>query len=494
MVIIGEVVAEPELEFGGGGRHIDIRYGLREFGPFDQDETDSPKQISVGLIGTNETVEAAAKWIDQCRSGVSAKATPRPHLFPAFPGFGSGGRLVPVEHSDRLTRVINRKSIDELVGRKRNEQLIRDSAGLFLAEARHLVEDANPDVLICLPPANLMGALDPDPLARAVPRPRWSQPASIEASEDEVVVPPPDFHDVLKADGMTLPCPIQMMRAETYDPTKARTQRRRVERVAPLQDQATRAWNVYTALYYKAGGTPWRLRRSSSDLTVCFVGVSFYKSAEGDRLMTSMAQVFNELGDGVVVRGGPARIEKVDRQPHLTADDASGLLRQALETYRREHKALPARLVVHKTSNFNAVELDGFRSAAAEAGVDWVDLVSLRKSRTRLFRTAPQPPLRGTFVSFDDRTHLLYTRGSVDFFRAYPGMYVPRAVEIHTDSVEATPATLVREILALSKMDWNNTQFDRGEPVTTRVARQVGNILRQIGPAGVIRSRYSYFM
>ena len=37
-------------------------------------------------------------------------------------------------------------------------------------------------------------------------------------------------------------------------------------------------------------------------------------------------------------------------------------------------------------------------------------------------------------------------------------------------------------------------QFDRGEPVTTRVARQVGNILRQIGPAGAIRSRYSYFM
>ena len=27
----------------------------------------------------------------------------------------------------------------------------------------------------------------------------------------------------------------------------------------PLQDEATRAWNFHTALYYKAGGTPWRL-------------------------------------------------------------------------------------------------------------------------------------------------------------------------------------------------------------------------------------------
>ena len=494
MVIAGEVLPEPELEFGTGGRHIDIRYGLRDFGPFDQHETDAPKQISVGLIGTNETVEAAARWIERCRHGVPAKATTRPHLFPAFPGFEIGSRLPPVEHSERLTRVISRRSIDDLAARKRDEMLIRESVRAFLAEAEHLVEDANPDVLLCLPPANLMAALDPDPLTLPMRRPRRSQPASLEGSEDEVVVAPPDFHDVLKAEGMRLPCPIQMMRPETYDPTKSRTQRRRTERLAPLQDEATRAWNVYTALYYKAGGTPWRLRRSSSDPTVCFVGISFYKSSEGDRLMTSMAQVFNELGDGVVVRGGPARIERVDRQPHLTADDAARLLRQALETYRREHRTLPARLVVHKTSNFNSVEMDGFGSAAAEVTVDWVDLVSLRKSRTRLFRNAPQPPLRGTFVSFDDGAHLLYTRGSVDFFRAYPGMYVPRALEIHTDSVESTPVALATELLALSKMDWNNTQFDRGEPVTTRVARQVGNILRQITPEGAIRSRYSYFM
>ena len=44
-------------------------------------------------------------------------------------------------------------------------------------------------------------------------------------------------------------------------------------------------------------GTPWRLPHQSTALSACFVGVSFYKTAEGDRLMTSMAQVFNELGD-----------------------------------------------------------------------------------------------------------------------------------------------------------------------------------------------------
>jgi hypothetical protein len=36
-----------------------------------------------------------------------------------------------------------------------------------------------------------------------------------------------------------------------------------------------------------------------------------------------MAQVFNERGDGVVVRGGAVKIDKDDRQPHLTRDGAA---------------------------------------------------------------------------------------------------------------------------------------------------------------------------
>lgn len=492
MVMKTEVIAEPELEFGGGGTHIDIRFGLRDYGPLDITEPDAPKNIAVALVGTNETIEAAHSWLEKCGSGIGAKKTRRAHLFPAFPGFGDQKNLAGLTITDRLIRAISKREIDALAARKRTAPLVREAAELFVSEMRHVTEQAKPSVVICLPPANLMTTLDPEPLGPR--RHRRFVPASLEASEDEVVVPPPDFHDVLKAEGMTLPAPIQMMRAETYDPAKPRKQRTRGDRIAPLQDEATRVWNLYTALYYKAGGTPWRVRRVSTELTTCYVGVSFYKTKEGDRLMTSMAQVFNELGDGVVVRGGPARIEKDDRQPHMTNEASADLLRQALSTYRAEHHTLPARLVVHKTSSFNAGELDGFAAAAKEANIEWVDLVSVRKSRTRLFRAASLPPLRGTFMSLDEKTHLLYTRGTVDFFETYPGLYVPRALEFHCDSVESTPTALATEMLALSKMDWNNTQFDRGEPVTIRVARHVGNILRQITPSGTVQPRYSYFM
>ena len=38
------------------------------------------------------------------------------------------------------------------------------------------------------------------------------------------------------------------------------------------------------------------------------------------------------------------------------------------------------------------------------------------------------------------------------------------------------------DTLALTKMNWNNTQFDGHAPITIRAARQVGNILNYVGP------------
>jgi hypothetical protein len=117
----------------------------------------------------------------------------------------------------------------------------------------------------------------------------------------------PAFHDVLKAEGMGLGVPIQMVRPSTYTGERKRNNRRRGSS-APLQDEATRAWNLHTALYYKAGGVPWRLLRSAADLSTCFVGVSFYRSLDGERLLTSVAQVFNERGEGVIVKGAQVQL------------------------------------------------------------------------------------------------------------------------------------------------------------------------------------------
>ena len=54
-------------------------------------------------------------------------------------------------------------------------------------------------------------------------------------------------------------------------------------------------------------------------------------------------------------------------------------------------------------------------------------------------------------------------------------MYVPRPLEFTTYRAETPVEQLAREMLSLSKLNWNNTQFDGGEPITVRAARRVGD-------------------
>jgi hypothetical protein len=90
--------------------------------------------------------------------------------------------------------------------------------------------------------------------------------------------------------------------------------------------------------------------------------------------------------------------------------------------------------------------------------------------------------------------HILYTKGGVDFFETYPGLYVPRPLSFRCASVEQTPLFLAGEILALTKMNWNNTQFDGKEPITLRAARQVSDILKYVGEDDLLEPHYSFYM
>jgi hypothetical protein len=207
-----------------------------------------------------------------------------------------------------------------------------------------------------------------------------------------------------------------------------------------------------------------------------------------------MAQVFNERGDGVVVRGGQASISKDDRRPHLDGVGAESLLREALASYRREHKTLPARIVLHKTSRYNSAELDGFHAAVEAAGVEELDLMSLDESFVRLYREGSHPPLRGTMLILNSTSHVLNTRGSVVFFGLYPGQYVPVPLLFRCEDVGQTPRFLGAELLAHTKMNWNSTQFDGRDPISPRAAHQVGAILRYVPDSAVPEPGYAFYM
>lgn len=100
------LLQEPELEFGEG-THIDIKFGLLNLKPLDGTMPQSPKEIKLGLVGSNDAIDGLSEWINRCESGVEAKKSPKPNLFPRFPGFGSG-KILPAKliTDESLSRVI----------------------------------------------------------------------------------------------------------------------------------------------------------------------------------------------------------------------------------------------------------------------------------------------------------------------------------------------------------------------------------------------------
>lgn len=484
-----EFIPEPEIEFASG-RHIDIRFGLMDYGPLDVDDPDL-RNISVGIVGTRQTIEGLAAWLERCRNEIPGKPGSRqPRLFPPFPGFRADtGFRSTLNLDPRHLRAISQKDLDTLLRGTWSNMAVAEAVALFREELEYLSENGTVDVVFCAPPMALLDAMN---------QADQEGTASTEGEDEEEEEPGStsfNFRRLLKAKAMqAIRVPIQIVLPTTYDPDTKRTRKTKPHKVVRIQDEATRAWNIHTALYYKAGGSPWRMVRQSTDLDACYVGIGFYKSLDDEHVMTSMAQVFDERGEGLIVRGGRVVLSKDDRTPHLSEEDAYTLLMEALRQYRREHRNAPARVVVHKSSWFNDAEISGFLDAAADRGVEYPDLLSMRRSYTRLFRAGEYPPLRGTLLHLDERSLALYTKGSVDFFRTYPGMYVPRPLGIRSARTEQTMGFLAREALALTKMNWNNTQFDGGEPITLKAADKVGDVLKYLGEGDWVAPRYSYYM
>jgi hypothetical protein len=472
-------LSEPELEFACSGKHVDIRFGITNHGPLDLEGRAEPRRIRLGVVGTHASVDGLLAWLERCRNEIPAKESRYPNLFPLFPGFRPDAAFrAEIECDARMQRRIPARDIARLGGQTDHNRMIEEAANLFVAEAGYLKEETGAEVIGCAVPEELVRLIDREDADASSPdgeSARWQ------------------FHDVLKAQGMSVGRPLQMIRPSTYGGAKVR--RSVVGRPSRrVQDEATRAWNIHTALYYKAKGVPWRVQRLKTELSSCHIGVSFYRTLDRESVHTSVAQVFNQRGEGVIVRGGPAQVSKEDRTPHLAEQDAYQLLLHALRTYRREHGNYPARVVIHKSSGFDAAERTGFRAAVEELGIEYADLLTIRESFTRLFRDNYYPPLRGTLFSLEDRTHVLYTRGSVEFFGTYPGLYVPLPLELVCEETEESPRNLANEVLALTKMNWNNTQFDGKWPITLLAARKVGSILRHLGPNDPYEPHYGFYM
>jgi len=145
-------------------------------------------------------------------------------------------------------------------------------------------------------------------------------------------------------------------------------------------------WNISTALYYKSGGKPWKLRSAREG--VCYIGIAFRLAESGKQTACCAAQMFLDSGDGIVFLGEYGPWYSPDsRQFHLSKTAAENLLRGVLQTYA-DLEGKPLREVfLHCRSSISNAEFDGYRKACPPG----CKLVGVRV-RAELLRLPPAAP------------------------------------------------------------------------------------------------------
>jgi hypothetical protein len=476
-------IDEPSLQFGVN-QHICPKSGIYNYNPFDIHQV-RPEKITIGIIGKGESIDKVLNWIELCKSHIKGKESknPHPNLFLNFCGFNkSVGFQSEIVYDDSYIRRLKNSEFDEIIKNQNDLEIrIEEIAKLYLSEIKYLTKNKNPDVILCALSENFISFIQEEVKEDKDDDDNSSEIVD-EIETEDLSVKEQNFRRYLKAKAMQYNVPIQIVRDRIAKPT------------SEMQDEATIAWNFFTALYYKASGTPWAMIRRDSSEATCYAGISFYRSRDRKRTETSLAQIFNELGNGVILRGEEIQLKKYDLTPHLSEEQAYKLLMQSLQEYYDAVKIYPKRLVLHKTSNFNPAEINGFKEAAKSFRINQVDLVSIQSSDIRLYRQGVYPPLRGTHLIISDKHHVIYTRGSVPFYETYPGKYIPSPLEIKFAYYDESPNLICDEILALTKMNWNNTQFDRKFPITIECARNVGEILKYLDTNEPMQLKYSFYM
>jgi hypothetical protein len=474
------VFDEPQIEFASGERLEHPRDGLTLFGPVDSKGIEKPSHICYGVVGTKGGVAAFSKFVKALNRPIPTDSDLDEVLWPHFPGFEEAYHAVlPTEPAwvEELDELVVKNAATELDDHKRVFAVV----SLFLSQVRAAKKSDEPfrffvivvpDFVFanCRPLSRFQGGHG-HRIGMREQRMRAEILDFFASYEPEQYSYSIDFRRQIKARVMELEIPIQIVRESTLR-LAAAEQRFGVRQLTPLSD---RAWNISTALYYKAGGKPWKL--SGVREGVCYVGVSF-KNTDTVHTACSAAQMFLNDGDGVVFLGDEGRwYSERKGEYHLNKESARRLLSGVLGTYQSLHGKKLTEVFLHCRSTVNDEEFDGYKSACPKGVKLFAVRVAPERFGLRLYRAGTRPVLRGTFWQISPKRGFLWGSGFKPRLRTYDGSEVPQPLCVDVQHGDADVTQIANDIFALTKLNYNCCKLGENQPVTIHFSSAVGEIL-----------------
>lgn len=477
---------EPKLTFSYKQKMEDPRDGLTMFGPFSKDRLSGA--VNIGIIGPNEQRDYVKDYLERIHQPVISLESDIAR--PYFPGleavFNIYINLLAIEEID-----IPQSHISDLMKYRDNYQRIFHLTNLYADRLRKYYNEEHAHItvwFVAIPdevylygkPKSRIPYADDNIKARLTKKEQKMKMdflfddlnALQEAYEFEV-----NFHNQLKAKILNEKIVTQLIRESTvaYDRLWIEANKIEYER----KFDSAKAWNISTALYYKAGGIPWKMGEVRRN--VCYLGF-VYKLIElgqdKDKVLCA-AQMFLDSGDGMVFRRGPGNWhDPKTNEFHLKKSDAQDLLSLSLESFKEKSEAgdYPTEMFIHAKTYFNDEEWEGF-SEAAEGKSEIIGVRIRNDGVFKLYRDLSYCIPRGATLILNNKFAYLWTKGFIPRLQTQIGSETPNPLSVEITRGEQDIKTVCKDILALTKLNYNSCIFADGLPVTLRFADSIGEIL-----------------
>lgn len=307
-----------------------------------------------------------------------------------------------------------------------------------------------------------------------------------------------DLHDYIKGMAASVGIPTQLLQQDS---------------VLAYFCRASVMWRLSIALYCKAGGVPWKL--ADSEPETAYVGLSYaMRSQESDKpkFVTCCSQVFDADGAGLEFLAYETEGVRISRDnPFLDRPEMRRVMARSLALYQKRHAGRqPQRVVIHKSTEFKNEELDGcFDAWQASEGLEAITVqqdvgwrgIRIDEPGSQQSKGVPAgyPCMRGSYLQLSGRDCLLWTQGDApsavggkNFYKE--GKSIPSPLLLRRFAGHGPFDTNCREVLGLSKMNWNNDGLYDRLPVTQAYAKVLANIVKRIPRLAQKPYELCYFM
>jgi hypothetical protein len=479
-------IPEPKLTFGFNQKMEDPRDGLTLYGAYSKNS--HLGQISVGIIGSKKQREFVKDYIKKIHKPVISNLSDVAR--PYFPGLEATFNISINFHSIKEID-IPKENIEELLKYTDGHQRVFNLTNLFADKLIKYLKQEEVPVTVWFvaiqdeiyqfgrPKSRIPKSSDNKTVGL---RKKERDPNSLflfdelnelkEAYEFEI-----NFHNQLKAKLLNEKIVTQIIRESTIAYEKIWTDQDKIERERIFE--TAKAWNISTTLYYKSGGLPWKLGDIRE--SVCYLGL-VYKQIEQSidkKNACCAAQMFLDSGDGMVFRGniGPWYNPKT-KEFHITRKDAYNLLSMSLESFKdkSETNEYPNEIFIHSKTFFDDEEWEGFLEASK--GRSKIIGVRIKDDNTfKLYRDFSYCVPRGTSLIVTEQLAYLWTKGYIPRIQTQLGLETPNPISVEVIRGEKDIETVCKDILALTKLNYNACIFADGSPVTLRFADSIGEVL-----------------